>query len=105
MANNADGEKDLFYTDPASSLRKFRADARDAAAFYLDVAYEGVPTQCDVQDGTCEAMKRRFRFEPRLTKEQENAFKFVLDVDDNTVSGDFRRKMWVDPGGCTVTSC
>ncbi|KAM0753101.1 hypothetical protein T439DRAFT_378824 [Meredithblackwellia eburnea MCA 4105] len=58
---------------------------------YLDFAFSGKEGQCDVEDGSCEAVKRIIDFQPGKGWNQANEYKYMLDLDGNAWSGRFHR--------------
>lgn len=95
MTNDSEGDKQVAFADPASAdfVRRFVGPARDVNDFYFDVAYSGKPEQCDTTDGTCETMRREMRFEQPAKADEDNAHRYVLDVDGNGKSETFYRSM------------
>ena len=61
---------------------------------YFDVLFTGQPIQCDLNDGTCDAVARHLPFTDKQMKQEEaNRYKYVFDVDGNGWSGRFHRLM------------
>lgn len=58
---------------------------------YLDFGFSGEPTQCNGEDGSCEALARAVAFKEVLGWNQGNEFKYLLDIDGNAWSGRFHR--------------
>lgn len=59
-----------------------------ANARFFDISFAGQPIQCDVEDGTCQELREQYNFKTELmTFEEALEFKYVLDVDGNSVSG------------------
>ncbi|GAA6014928.1 hypothetical protein JCM11491_002359 [Sporobolomyces phaffii] len=83
----------------SDSLRRAVAPAAAVAAHYLDVAYAGAPIQCarSNEDDTCAALatdaEARWDAHGGMTPDDENQYKYVLDVDANYPSGKFKRLM------------
>ncbi|GAA6038222.1 hypothetical protein JCM8097_005801 [Rhodosporidiobolus ruineniae] len=78
------------------ALRRLSAPAPAVAQHYLDVAFHGKPVQCSTKDKTCALLSHEFRFEQGgrvLNQDEENAYKYILDVDANYPSGKFKRMM------------
>lgn len=71
------------------------APTLDVSHHYFDVAYTGVPKQCSAKDTTCKQLQHEMRFDKWLSADEENKFKYVLDVDANYASGKFKRLMCV----------
>ncbi|KAJ8294136.1 Beta-1,2-xylosyltransferase 1 [Rhodotorula toruloides] len=95
LANERSGTTSLHLADPkaADSLRLVDAPTKDVSAFYFDVAYSGQPVQCSSKDTTCKILQHEFRFDKGLTNDEENTYKYVLDIDANYASGKFKRLM------------
>ncbi|KAK4054416.1 hypothetical protein OIV83_000910 [Microbotryomycetes sp. JL201] len=75
---------------------RFSAQTKNVVSHYFDVSYEGKLTQCDRQDGTCERLLNEFRIDPNtMDRRRTNDFKYVLDVDEDGPSQDFRRKITI----------
>lgn len=74
-------------------MHRFLAPLSTLNAKYFDVAFTGFPLQCDAADGTCSVMAKDLKFAESMTAEQQNSYKYVLDVDGNTWSGRFHRLM------------
>jgi hypothetical protein len=63
----------------------------------LDTGMVGPPVQCIQDDGTCDKMYEQFNgFDKKLTLEEQDNYKYVLDVDGNSWSGRFKRLMASD---------
>lgn len=58
---------------------------------YVDFAFSGKASQCDEEDGSCDAVKRIIDFQPALGWNQANEYKYLLDIDGNAWSGRFHR--------------
>ena len=51
---------------------------------YLDIGCVGPPVQCTADDGTCARLEGEFGgFEQKLSLEEQDNYKFALDVDGN----------------------
>lgn len=95
VTGDQEGEREVRFADDRAgdAVRRFSGSVADINDHYFDVAFSGAPAQCDRVDGTCEAMRKDFRFEHKMVKEEVNKFKYVLDVDGNGWSGKFHRLM------------
>ncbi|GAA6051753.1 hypothetical protein JCM3770_002715 [Rhodotorula araucariae] len=94
LANAKAGDSTFHLADTTSdALRLASGPAKDVSAFYFDVAYTGAPKQCSTKDTTCKQLQHEFRFDRWLSPEEENKYKYVLDVDANYASGRFKRLM------------
>lgn len=83
------------------SMRRTSALTTSLTSFYLDVAYEG-PTPVQCSPDACAELRNgrdvRWHLEETggnvvMTAEEENQYKYVLDVDANYPSGKFKRLM------------
>ncbi|BGP48317.1 hypothetical protein JCM10450v2_004189 [Rhodotorula kratochvilovae] len=94
LANAKSGESTFHLADSTSdALCLASGPAKDVSAFYYDVAYTGAPKQCSTKDTTCKQLQHEFRFDRWLSADEENKYKYVLDVDANYASGRFKRLM------------
>ncbi|GAA5864178.1 hypothetical protein JCM3774_001246 [Rhodotorula dairenensis] len=96
LANEDSGQTMFHLADPTvapDALRLVHAPSKDVLSYYFDVAYSGAPIQCSSKDTTCAQMQRDYRFDSSLRPDQENQYKYVLDVDANYASGKFKRLM------------
>jgi hypothetical protein len=58
-----------------------------ANARLFDISFAGAPIQCEVSDGTCRELAEEYDFKSTLrTFEEALEYKYVLDVDGNSVS-------------------
>ncbi|KAI5477189.1 glycosyltransferase family 90 protein [Pseudohyphozyma bogoriensis] len=89
------GEREVRFADPKANnaVRRFRGKNADINEYYFDVGFTGSPTQCNKEDKTCELMSKEFRFTPSFGKDRSNKYKYILDVDGNGYSTDFRSKI------------
>lgn len=97
VANNNNGTRQVRFADAKAGdlVRRFEAPTKDVNAFYFDVAFTGAPTQCEEADGSCETLLHEYRFQQPLAKSASNSYKYVLDVDGNGWSPDFRRLLQI----------
>ncbi|GAA5946845.1 hypothetical protein JCM3775_001730, partial [Rhodotorula graminis] len=94
LANADAGDATLHLADSTSdALRLVTAPARDVSHHLFDVAYTGSPKQCSTKDTTCKLVQHEYRFDKWLSADEENKYKYVLDVDANYASGKFKRLM------------
>ncbi|KIR74135.1 hypothetical protein I310_01732 [Cryptococcus deuterogattii CA1014] len=87
FGNNMTGTVPLLLPD--GSIKHW--DRADLVDKWLDVGLSGGPTQCNVEDGTCDAMAKEIDFKDRVSKEDGIKYKYVIDVDGNGWSSRFRR--------------
>jgi hypothetical protein len=57
--------------------------------FDIGLSYE--PIQCDVEDGSCAAIKAELPFREVKTFSEENHYRYILDIDGNAWSARFHR--------------
>ena len=92
----ADGEIDVLSTpgmihegDAVPSMRESMQHLHKgtANARLFDISFAGRPIQCEVADGTCRELAEEYDFKTTLmTFEEALEYKYVLDVDGNSVS-------------------
>jgi len=105
VANADVGDSTLHLADSTSdALRLVTAPTRDVSHHLFDVAYTGTPKQCSTKDTTCKLVQHEYRFDKWLSADEENKFKYVLDVDANYASGKFKRLMCVPSSMSRSTS-
>lgn len=67
--------------DADDKMQVVERSMADLNSAYFDVAFAGQPIQCE-NDGTCDAVKRTYRFSDRqMGQEEANMYKYVIDVD------------------------
>ncbi|BGP16467.1 hypothetical protein JCM10213_007927 [Rhodosporidiobolus nylandii] len=98
LANNHDGDTTLHLASlsPDDALRRVIAPTADVTQHYFDVAFAGKPAQCSNKDKTCALLQHEFRWDRSakpMRPDDENQYKYVLDVDANYPSGKFKRYM------------
>ncbi|BGO91104.1 hypothetical protein NBRC10512_005802 [Rhodotorula toruloides] len=59
---------------------------------FLDVKFAGWPAQCGTEQ-ECASLEREFEFDGFMPVEEQNQYKYVIDVDGNGWSGRFHRLM------------
>lgn len=69
---------------------KFTARAEDLGLRYFDFRFLGEPQQCSDKDA-CEEFKRDFLWDKYMPEEEQNQYKYVMDVDGNGWSGRLHR--------------
>ncbi|GAA5842246.1 hypothetical protein JCM11251_006757 [Rhodosporidiobolus azoricus] len=98
------GSSTIHLASPSSddALRRFTASSTSLTSHYFDIAFAGKPVQCSTKDKTCAVLQYEYRFDQGTAKggkvygmtiEEENGYKYVLDVDANYPSGKFKRLM------------
>ncbi|WVQ95730.1 hypothetical protein IAU59_002829 [Kwoniella sp. CBS 9459] len=58
---------------------------------FMDLAFTGVPIQCNIDDGTCDDLSHEFAWSEPMTHEQALDYKYIMDVDGNAWSARFKR--------------
>ncbi|GAA5909757.1 hypothetical protein JCM6882_002666 [Rhodosporidiobolus microsporus] len=66
--------------------------AQDFIDEYLDVKFMGWPKQCG-DKAACAAFEKEFEWDQFMEEQEQNEYKYVLDVDGNGWSGRFHRLM------------
>ncbi|KAH8918392.1 glycosyltransferase family 90 protein [Atractiella rhizophila] len=73
------------------STRRENVPTKELMERYADFAFSGLMAQCD-EDGTCKAVKELIKWEEKgMIWDEQNWYKFQLDVDGNAWSGRFHR--------------
>jgi hypothetical protein len=70
-------------------LSSHTTSASTLAAKYFDFKFVGEPMQCSAK--VCKEFKDEFEWGERMSTEESNKYKFVMDVDGNGWSGRFHR--------------
>ncbi|GAA5886154.1 hypothetical protein JCM6882_004281 [Rhodosporidiobolus microsporus] len=94
----------IHLASPSSddALRRLTAPSTSLTSHYFDIAFAGSPVQCSKKDKTCALLQHEYRFDLGVTAggktrgmsiDEENQYKYVLDVDANYPSGKFKRLM------------
>jgi len=89
-------EKQIYTTSRADNvtLEAFQSSLERVNDGYFDIKFTGEPIQCEVNDGSCEAVRRQLPFtEKPMFGAEANAYKYIFDVDGNGWSGRFHRLM------------
>lgn len=73
------------------SLVEKRVATQQLMEHYVDFAFTGREGQCDVDDGSCAAVKKLFDFQRTFGWNEANDYKYLLDLDGNAWSGRFHR--------------
>lgn len=68
----------------------FTATASSLASHYFDFKFLGRPEQCGNQ-ASCDAFAAEFEWSEWMSVEEQNQYKYVIDVDGNGWSGRFHR--------------
>ncbi|KAG0146696.1 hypothetical protein CROQUDRAFT_43986 [Cronartium quercuum f. sp. fusiforme G11] len=76
-----------------SKLSYFEANSSSLNSKYFDIGFSGQPLQCEVEDGTCEAVRSLYTFKDSVEPETMNHYKYIMDVDGNGWSGRFHKLM------------
>ena len=108
LGQEEEGSRDVLLADPKrdDEMRKVSIPNRILNKAFLDVGMTGPPVQCDVEDGTCDAMTEMFHgFKDRMSLQEAQRYRFEIDVDGNSWSGRFRRLMSVPACSWLCTAC
>ncbi|GAA5912419.1 uncharacterized protein JCM6883_005663 [Sporobolomyces salmoneus] len=73
-------------------VEDFTAPAQDFAKSYLDIKFQGRAQQCGDKE-SCEEFEKDFEWDGYMSEEEQNQYKYVIDVDGNGWSGRFHRLM------------
>lgn len=60
---------------------------------YFDMGFVDQPIQCNVEDGTCDDIKREYPFRDYVYAEDVGKYKYFIDVDGNGWSARFQRSL------------
>ena len=96
LSHQRDGSRTILLADPEDddivSEREYPNSVLNPA--FLDTGMVGPPVQCSKEDGTCDEMASVFDgFDDRMSLEEQDTYKFALDIDGNSWSGRFKRLM------------
>lgn len=80
LSNQKSGTLSVFEADASGKACQSNHSAASLTSKFYDVAFTGEPVQCDTADGTCAAVKRAYHFGDTKTREEANAYKYLLDV-------------------------
>lgn len=73
-------------------VEELSGSAQDFADEYLDVRFQGHPQQCGDADA-CARFENEFEWDGYMSEEDQNSYRYVIDVDGNGWSGRFHRLM------------
>ncbi|KAI9604834.1 hypothetical protein H4Q26_002804 [Puccinia striiformis f. sp. tritici PST-130] len=93
FSNEPRGNVTVRKTDSQDNLEYFEGDTRELNEKYFDIGFTNTPVQCDINDGSCQAIQNGYVFKPFAEPSTMNRFKYLLDVDGNGWSGRFHRLM------------
>ncbi|WVR08430.1 hypothetical protein IAU60_005485 [Kwoniella sp. DSM 27419] len=63
----------------------------DMNEWFMDLAFTGVPIQCEIDDGTCDNLAQEYIWVDQMTHDEALDYKYVIDVDGNAWSARFKR--------------
>lgn len=66
-------------------------DVGAANSAHFDMAFVDAPIQCSDEDGTCAAIAEEYPYRSRVSREDADRHKYVVDVDGNAWSARFQR--------------
>ncbi|KAK9897476.1 glycosyltransferase family 90 protein [Cystobasidium minutum MCA 4210] len=94
MTHNKKGSRALIVADKEGLAKRKVLKNSILNPLFFDAGIVGPAVQCLEEDGTCDKMGQVFQgFDDRLTFEDQEEYKYQLDVDGNSWSGRFRRLM------------
>lgn len=95
LANAVDGDARVLGADVHGTVGGGAADVPLGALNreHMDVAFVGEPIQCDAADGSCAEIKAGYAFRGRVTPDDLDRAKYLIDVDGNAWSARFQRLM------------
>jgi hypothetical protein len=88
VTNTNQGARPVLLADATTGAAKVVPDVpmADLNPALFDVAFTGEPVQCHDGDGTCDALKRTYRFAGHMADEA-NEYRYIIDSDGNGWSG------------------
>lgn len=94
MSHHKKGSRDIVVADKDGLARGKAVRNSLVNPLFFDTGIVGPAVQCLEEDGTCDKMGEVFDgFDDRLSFEDQEDYKYQLDVDGNSWSGRFRRLM------------
>jgi hypothetical protein len=88
MGNKHDGNSELMWSNQGAMVLQ-NSSNKIINDKFMDVSFSGVPAQCDEE--TCEIMSKTIDFAPTMGLEDQNQYRYLMDVDGNGWSGRFHR--------------
>ena len=88
MGAERGGKREVMWSDHGNMLLS-NATSQALNKAYMDVKFSGQPAQCDPE--TCEKMRRVIDFAPTMGLEEQNQYRYLMDIDGNGWSGRFHR--------------
>lgn len=88
MSAAREGTQEVLWSDHGA-MQLMNASTASVNPKYFDMRFSGVPAQCDPE--TCKIMEETIDFAPTMGLEQQNQYRYLMDVDGNGWSGRFHR--------------
>lgn len=88
MGNKYDSNSEIMWSNQGAMVLQNTSNKIINDKF-MDVSFSGVPAQCDEE--TCETMRKVIDFKPTMGLEEQNQYRYLMDVDGNGWSGRFHR--------------
>ena len=88
MGAEKEGKREIMWSDQGK-LALANTTNRILNKKFMDVSFSGEPAQCDSE--TCEKMREVIDFKPTMGLEEQNQYRYLMDVDGNGWSGRFHR--------------
>jgi len=88
MAHEQEGQSEIMWSDQGE-VRLENVTNKAINEAYMDLSFSGVPAQCDPD--ICDLMNEIIDFAPTMGLEEQNQYRYLMDVDGNGWSGRFHR--------------
>jgi hypothetical protein len=79
--NASDDTINVTYLSESSKPQVISITQKSLTERYFDFAFAGRPMQCTPE--LCDLLPQMFRFEGKMTFEEANQYRYILDVDGN----------------------
>lgn len=88
MAAEREGKTEVMWADKGE-LKLTNTTNKVVNDQFMDMSFSGAPAQCD--PATCDKMRDVIDFKPTMGLEEQNLYRYLMDVDGNGWSGRFHR--------------
>lgn len=88
MGNKHDSTSEIMWSNQGAMVLQ-NSSNKVINDRFMDVSFSGAPAQCDEE--TCETMRKTIDFAPTMGLEEQNQYRYLMDVDGNGWSGRFHR--------------
>lgn len=88
------GQREIVIADEDGLAKRVQVDKAQLNAEYFDAGIVGPAEQCVQEDGTCDKIPTVLEpYHKYMSFDEQNQYKYLLDIDGNSWSGRFRRLM------------